>query len=247
MVRLPLFFIFSSISVLYCFAQEIDSVSTPVDSLSIELNDPLGDTLDSNKTSDSLKVKRRFVSPSIYFDIGKLLTTPTDFETKYEGGIEIKFWEVFPIGIEVGSATLSPNGAFSNGDYESKGSYYRIGAGYVGSYDARHDIGIAFRYGASTFKESGSVFINSPSGAQEDLILDINRENLNAEWWEVGLYSDSQLLKDSDLFRYGIDLRLRILRNYDSQEEVDVYAIPGYGRAFDKTIPSLNFFLKIKF
>ncbi len=217
MAKHRLLFIFSLILVLGSFAQTEDA--------------------------DSVVVKR-LVSPSLYLDYGKLLTIPTNFETKYEGGIEILFLEKFPLIIEAGQATLSPEGAYSNGIYESEGFYYRIGAGYYSQFLAKNKIGISFRYASSTFTEDGRIFIESPSGAQGDFIQNIIREDLKATWYEVVVYSDQKL---TDLFTIGVNLRLRVMAEYDRQSPVEVYSIPGYGRSFDRTIPAVNFFLKVTF
>ncbi|MEQ9466484.1 MAG: DUF6048 family protein [Ekhidna sp.] len=194
--------------------------------------------------ADSVGQSRRLLTPSIYLDYGKLFTIPTNFETKYEGGLELLFLEKFPLYLEAGQATLAPEGAYSNGTYESEGFYYRIGAGYVGQFLPKNKIGVSFRYAASTFTEDGRIFIESPSGAQETFVQNIQRDDLKATWYEVVIYSDRKL---SDLFSIGVNLRLRILGSYDEQAPVDAYAIPGYGRAFDKTIPAANFFFKVSF
>ncbi|WP_424964157.1 DUF6048 family protein [Ekhidna sp.] len=217
MVKQRLLFIFSLILSVGCFAQteEADTV-----------------------------VYRRTLTPSIYLDYGKLLTIPTNFETKYEGGIEILFMEKFPLIIEAGQATLSPEGAYSNGTYESEGFYYRIGAGYVSQFLPKNKIGISFRYASSTFSENGRIFIESPSDAQDDFVQSIEREDLTATWYELVVYSDRKL---SDVFSIGLNLRLRVLASYDEQNVPDVYAIPGYGRSFEDTVPAANFFLKVSF
>lgn len=217
MAKHRLLFIFSLITWISCFAQtgEADSI-----------------------------VVRRTVAPSLYLDYGKLLTIATNFETKYEGGIELLFWEKFPLILEAGQAILNPEGAYSNGIYESEGFYYRIGAGYYSQFLVKNKIGISFRYASARFSEDGRIFINSPSGAQDDFIQNILREDLKATWYEVVVYSDQKL---TDLFTLGVNLRLRLLAEYDEQSPVDVYSIPGYGRSFDKTIPAVNFFLKVTF
>lgn len=189
-------------------------------------------------------VYKRTLTPSLYLDYGKLLTIPVDFETKYEGGLELLFMERFPLIVEVGQATLTPEGAYSNGTYESEGIYYRIGTGYYSQFLPKNKIGLTLRYAASTFTETGRIFIESPSGSQDDFIQNIKREDLKASWYEIVVYSDRKL---SELFSIGLNLRLRILESYDEQEGVDVYSIPGYGRSFDKTIPAANFFLKVSF
>jgi len=192
---------------------------------------------------DSIAARPK-ITPSIYLDYGKILTIPFDFETKYEGGIEVLFFDKIPLIAEIGQATLAPKGAYSNGTYQSSGFYYRIGLGYLSQFKPKNKIGLTVRYGISHFEERGEVLIQSPSGAQEDLTQVIERSNLDARWYEVVLYSDRQLSK---LFSIGLNLRLRILGTYTQQEVPDVYAIPGYGRTFDRTIPAANLFLKVHF
>lgn len=202
--------------------------------------------LGQEEEADSLE-SVRMLTPSIYIDYGKLLTIPTSVETKYEGGIELLIAEKFPLIAEIGAATLSPTGAYSNGEYESKGTYYRFGTGYMSQFNPKNMIGISFRYGMSSFDEEGRIQIESTSGVQETFVQSIKRNNLSATWWEVVIYSDMKLLRESDLLYLGMNLRLRILQDYDKQESIDVYSIPGYGRSFDSTIPAANFFIKVKF
>lgn len=231
------------------FAQEMDSLV--VDSIHVDQVISVDSVIASADSTimepeDTIKIERKFLTIGPYIDISKLLTIPADFETKYEGGLELRFSERFSIYAEAGSATTSPKQAYTNGTYESTGTYYRLGLGYVGPLDLEHDIGISFRYGSATYDEDGRVFISSPSGGQADLVQSISRKGLTAQWWEVVLYSDRKLLENSDLLWLGLNLRLRILDSYDTQEAPDTYAIPGYGRTFDKSIPAVNFFLKIK-
>ena len=237
-------FISSLILAVACLGQEIDSLKSvqpaQSDSISIESTEELVE-------EDTIKIPRKFLSVEPYLDFGKLLTIPTEFETKYEGGLELRFYERFSLIAEAGSVTTSPEGAYSNGVYESSGIYYRVGVGYVGQLDAKHHTGISFRYASSSFEETGSFFIESPSGVQEGFTQRVNRSDLSAQWWEVVFYSDRKLFDSSDLFWFGLNIRFRILQRYDEQDVPDVYAIPGYGRAFDQTIPGANFFLKLKF
>lgn len=251
MEKRPLLFISSLLCVVLLLAQEVDSLkvdpASKVDSVSLSSDSVAVNIKDSVKVNPEDTIKRKFLTIGPYIDFGKLLTLPTDFETKYEGGLELRFFERYAIYAEAGSTTTSPKEAYTNGTYESTGTYYRLGAGYVGPFDPQHDIGISFRYGSSSFEESGRIFLESPSGSQEPLVRSIERKNLTAQWWEVVVYSDMQLFKNSKLFWFGVNIRLRILQSYDEQEVPDVYSIPGYGRSFDKTIPAANFFLKLKF
>ena len=194
--------------------------------------------------ADTVVYKPKTVTPAIYIDYGKLATIATNFETKYEGGIELLFLEKIQLIAEVGQATLTPEGAFSNGTYESEGTYFRVGAGYLGEFNAKTNIGISARYASSSFSESSRFFTESPSETQDTFVQEIERANLNATWYELVLYTDQRL---TDVFRMGVNIRFRILASYDEQTPVDVYAIPGYGRSFDNTIPAANFFIKVTF
>jgi len=251
MEKRPLLFISSLLLAgLSCFGQVGDSLTFRQDSIPpVVLNQADSAATEEPEVQNALEVKepKRFFTPSVYLDYGKLLTIPFAFETKYEGGIAFLLLEQFSMIFEAGSATLSPKGAFTNGSYESKGFYYRLGLGYVKSKDLEHYIGISLRYGAASFDEYGRISVKSTSGIQDDLVRTINRKDLTASWWELVVSTDRQLFKNAEMFWIGFNLRMRMLQSYDSQEEIDVYAIPGYGRAFDKTIPAANFFLKIKF
>ncbi len=245
-----LLFSFSLLLTFFGLAQEEDALQ--VDSLIVEQPALVDSTLSDSTTltttsADTVKIKRKFLMVGPYVDLTKLFTIPTDFETKYEVGLELRFSERFSVYGEWGSITTAPEDAYTNGIYENSGTYYRLGLGYVGPLDPKHDIGISFRYGASTFDEDGRIFIGSPTEIQDDVVRSISRKDLSANWWEIVLYSDRQLFLNSDLFWLGFNLRLRIMDRYDVQDVPDVYAIPGYGRAFDRTIPAMNFFLKVKF
>ncbi|WP_462249102.1 DUF6048 family protein [Ekhidna sp.] len=196
-----------------------------------------------SNAADSIVVKRTVI-PSLYIDYGKLLTIPSNIETKYEGGIELLFLEKFPLIIEAGQATLTPEGAYSNGTYESSGYYFRVGTGFMNQFTAKNKIGITARYARAIFKEEGRIFIESPSETQDTFVQNIDREDVNATWYEMVLYTDQKL---SDMFSIGLNLRFRVLVEYDEFSPVDVYSIPGYGRSFDGTIPAANLFLKVNF
>ena len=250
MEKRRLLFIFSLLAIFTCYGQD-PALKIARDTIpptqTFLLNDSTITTDGERSDSVETPLPKRFLIPSLYLDYGKLLTIPVSFETKYEGGVELLFGERFTIIGELGSATLSPRGAYTNGTYESDGIYYRLGLGYLMQKDAEHHIGISMRYGSASFDELVRIFIESTSGAQDDVSQTINRSSLAAKWWELILYTDQQLFRKSERFWVGLNVRLRILQSYDQQEEIDVYAIPGYGRSFDKTIPAANIFLKVRF
>ncbi|GAB4232442.1 MAG: hypothetical protein Tsb0034_05230 [Ekhidna sp.] len=186
-------------------------------------------------------VLKRPIILSLSVDYGKLLTIPFAFEQKYEGGVEVLIREKIPLILEAGMATLEPDRAYPNGSYESSGWYYRVGSGFVGTLNPKNKMGLSVRYAVSTFDELGRFFNDITN---ESSLQTIDRKGLNAQWWEVVLYSDKKI---SRFLSIGANFRFRIMQSYDKQEEVDVYAIPGYGRSFDSTIPAANFFIKVSF
>lgn len=209
----------------------------------------------SQEDSTATSPARRAFIPSIYLDYGKLLTLPTNFESKLEVGAQLLIAEKVPFIVEVGTATLTPESAYANGSYKSTGNYFRIGAGILTAIDAKNNIGLSFRYASSTFDESGEYTVESESGKQDNYHETIDRQNLKAIWYEAVLFSERKIIfrnNEGDEWKwnplsFGFNLRLRILANYDSFDPIDVYAIPGYGRSFDKAIPALNLFLKVNF
>lgn len=243
MARQHLLFIFSSFIAVIGFSQKIDTTIVS-DTTRADTHDLLSAPTQS---PDSAGTTRQLFSIGLSTDLGKLLSLPLSFETKYEGALDLTISERYIVLIEVGKATLEPKNAYTNGTYKSSGTYFRLGAGYLTSLDPKHHIGFTFRIGKATFSETGRIFLESPSGIQGEFIQTIDRKSLSASWWEAVIYSDKKVLQNSDLLWLGLNIRLRALILYDNQSAPDIYAIPGYGRSFDKSIPAANFFLKIKF
>ncbi len=191
-------------------------------------------------SNDSLSFRN--IIPGIYLDYGKLLTIASNFETKYEGGFELILKNKWQLIAEIGHGKLTPRSAIENGQYTSRGTYYRIGFGFVPYRDIGSRIGIGVRYAMSNFKDRVSYSIVSPTELQPDIEENFDRKNLSATWLETVLYSD---LAMNHWLAVGFQFRVRIMQDYDSFEEVNVYAIPGYGRAEDKSVLAVNLFLKI--
>lgn len=198
--------------------------------------------------TDTTRVVRAFI-PSIYIDYGKLLTIPLANELKYEGGIELLFNEKIPLIIEVGSATLTPREVYANGDYEAKGQYLRIGTGVYNQWQLKNKFGLTMRYAVSKFDEVARL--NSENiNIDRTLSASYDRKDVSASWLELVFYTDQKLFSDTkikDIFTIGMNLRYRYLLDYDIQTPDDVYAIPGYGRSFDESVPAMNVFLKVSF
>jgi hypothetical protein len=206
-------------------------------------------------STDSIETpeKKQFIRPGIYIDYGKLAVSFLDFETKYTAGLELVFWEKLVITAEAGQMTLRPQESFQNIDYESTGTYFKAGGGYITEFKPGFSIGLIARYGMSSFSDQGNIQIIDQTGIVGDYARSFSRENLSASWYEVALQSEKRLRLNKDVpeswlnktFSLGFYLQLRVLLDYDQQQGVDVNNIPGYGRAFDNTIPAFNLFVKI--
>jgi len=174
-------------------------------------------------------------------DILKLTSLATSFEQKYEGGAKVIFFEHIGLAFDLGYGQLEPERAIKNGNYTSEGTYFRAGLDYETKLDTKSNIYFGLRYGQSSFEDQGNYIITGQ--IEEDLETSFARSNLSADWFEVILGTEMRFFKD---FYVGTIFRLRILGNYDAFEPIDVYAIPGYGRPFDATIPAANIYFKYR-
>ena len=192
---------------------------------------------------DSLLVETKPTLSSIALsvDYGKLFGQFLNTESKYEFGGQVEFKDRFVFVGEYGFSTLTPNGAYQNTDYQSEGSYFRLGLGYKIPFDSKHNFYFSARYARADFSDQGAIDITSATGIFVDLHEPFKRDVLSAQWYEVVMSSEARLWKS---LYAGFHLRLRIMDKYDKQEPLDVYSIPGYGRTFDRSIPALNLYMK---
>ncbi|UXX78026.1 DUF6048 family protein [Reichenbachiella carrageenanivorans] len=182
-----------------------------------------------------------FSSVAVSLDYGKLFGQFLKTESKFEFGGQLEFRNKLILVGEYGFATLNPNGAYQNTDYQSEGNYFRVGLGYKIDMSAKNNIYFSARYARAAYSDKGTIDIASASGIYDDLMESFYRRDLSAQWFEVAMSSEARLWKG---LYAGFHLRLRIMDKYDEQEPLDVYSIPGYGRTFDRSIPALNLYLK---
>lgn len=202
------------------------------------INEPDTSILDTTKLN-----RPRIRDFGVYIDYGKLIGLLVDYEMKYEGGARLIFGNNIFIGAEVGNATINPKMAYKNTSYEVSGSYMRIGLGKLGALNPKTNIGFGVCYAMANYSDGGTTKLTSPSGLHEDTLQEFSRTGMKANWYEFNFISESQLNK----FVYaGLNLRVRVMGNYDAQSPLDVYTIPGYGRTFDKSLPAANLFLRFK-
>lgn len=195
--------------------------------------------------SEGDQISMPFVSSvALSVDYGKLFGQFLNTESKYELGTQVELKNRLVLIGEYGYATLNPDGAYQDTDYTSTGSYYRAGLGYKIDMTQKNNLYFSVRYARAFHSDKGVIDITSASGIYNDLADPFERTGLSAQWYEVAMSSEARLWKG---LYAGFHLRLRIMDKYDQQEPLDVYAIPGYGRTFDRSIPALNLYLKYAF
>ncbi len=242
-------------------AQDSLQVVQPKDSTQLTIQDSvaqiaqdtippiLNDSINS-APSDSLTAEDSSTYFAIYLsiDYGKLITTLAQFENKYEFNVGIRFSKHLRATADIGYGNLAPPSAIQNGNYNSVGTYYRLGFDYMFTIAPKTYLSFGGMYALSNFKDQGSVEIISelwPSLSQS-----FERNDLSANWAEFVITSEAPILnRDSGFLSniyWGIKLRLRFMIEKPTPENFDVYAIPGYGRTFNDLVPAANLFVVYK-
>jgi len=216
----------------------------PLRPIIVEYDDPLSllDLLVVEKHG-SLKPYIPFVQHiDFLIDYGKLATTLlTKFESKYEGGIGVLFRRNIHLATAFGHAQLNPKNSFKNStDYTIQGNYFRVGLAYLVHYDLENNLYLGLQYGRSFFEDKGIITLEN---AGSTVPHNVDRKDLVASWFEVVLGSETKLIKKLNLY-VGFFLKLRILDTFENVEPARVYAIPGYGRTADRTVPVVNLYAK---
>lgn len=174
-------------------------------------------------------------------DYGKILTLPSNFETKFEGAIGLKFQGRYEVLVEIGYSNLTPQDEIKNGSYQSKGLYYRAGLSYGGEILPNNFLSLGVLYGSSTFEDNGIVVIQST--IWDDFNEPFERTNLVASWFEIVMITEQHI---SDNLSLGAKFRLRNLSNFINESNPEVISIPGYGKAYNNSIPVVNLFVKYR-
>ena len=225
-------------------AQEVDSLMQETDAPSLELQSHVQHSTDSldSLVSQPVDTSKFIKLADIYLDYGKLVTMPFSFETKAEMGIGMYFRFNFGLNVEAGYGAKYPEDAYKNSDYSVKGYYGRIGLNYHYTYAPGVHLYLGAKYGYSMYEDGGTYELGSDTwGNYSD---SFKRTNLQANWFEI-IGGSERRWKGN--FYLGFVVRVRVLMNYDTFTPIDVYAIPGYGRTMDKSIPALNLYIKYIF
>ncbi|MEM7109124.1 MAG: DUF6048 family protein, partial [Bacteroidota bacterium] len=179
----------------------------------------------------------------ITVDYGKLATLASDFESKVEASIGVQLLNRLVPVIEVGFSTLNPRTAFENGTYESTGIYGRFGINYLIPFDNTNTYYAGLRYGLSAFEDEGNYIIESD--IFETYSIPFGESSQTATWFEVVLGSEKKV-RNYNIYLGGL-FRLRFISTRDRFVPIDTYAIPGYGRTLDETVPAFNLYIKYLF
>ena len=175
-------------------------------------------------------------------DYGKLATLPFKFEKKAQAGAGIYFRNNFGLAVEAGYGKLIPETAYRNADYQVEGIYGLAGFNYMYEYNPGTRLYLGARYAMSRFSDRADFTILNP--LWEDYNGSFERSGLSAKWAELIFGSESSWKRNLFL---GFTVRFRIMISYPQFNDVDLYAVPGYGRAADKTTPAFNLYLKYLF
>ena len=179
----------------------------------------------------------------VYLDYGKLITQFSEFESKLEAGIAIQLSNKLAPNFQAGYATLEPATAFENGTYKSTGYYGRIGVNYLIPFDNTNNFFVGVKYALAFYEDEGMYEISSD--IFDTYSVSFSEKDLEANWFELVIGSEKKL--KSEKWAVGGQFTFRVMNQRDKFSPVDTYAIPGYGRTLDRTVPAVNVYLKYKF
>jgi len=184
---------------------------------------------------DSSSVKRNAFE--VHINYSKFISYLTNFEEKLEAGAGLLLFDHFRVSFNYGTAKIQPKKAFDNAKYKSEGDYFRLGVEYQGKLRPGFFLSVGVGYAKSEFDDHITTIINS--NFFEEYIMD--RQGIKANWYSIIAGSEMELSRNLLL---GWKFRMRFLESHDRQFPIDVYTVPGYGRAEDKSIPSINLYAK---
>jgi hypothetical protein len=243
-MKLLFAFTFKILLITCCFTrtngQEINGEISPTDSLeeisTVESASAIQQADTAANLSDDVSLIRRF---EISLDYLKLVSLALPAETKLEGGIAIITKLNLAINIEIGYGAKMPENHFKNAEYRVEGMYGRAGLSYIFPFNPSVNFYLGARYGMSRYEDEATYTIES--SLWDPYQARLTRTGLSARWAELIVGSESQYKGN---FYLGFIFRLRAMISQDNFSPLEVYAVPGYGRTMDKTIPALNLYIK---
>lgn len=150
--------------------------------------------------------------------------------------VDVDFYRYFLVG-EFGVYERTRAG--TNGDYHTKGSYWRIGAdvNFMQHDPDKSVMSFGLRYGNSYFSDELTTVQADPVYGTRT--LSFQNDNLNADWFELVAGLKVPVWK----FWMGYNVRLKF--GIDKFEDLQFrpYEAPGYGLAGEKDYWEFNYFL----
>jgi hypothetical protein len=229
----------------HIYSPESDSIIVLSDPLSMDM-DSLGlksdSTLKAAKINPEDTIERFHSGFFIKVDYGKLLTLPSQFESKLEGSAGFVIFRRIVVNATYGTATLDPLKAYKNVEfYTIEGNYLKFGLEHYFIVNPKNFFTLGAKYAMGNYSDEGKFLIGSEFW--DEYGEEFGSSDLKANWIELVMDTETYLAKNLYL---GAQFSLRIMINFDSREDIPVYAIPGYGRTFDKTVPAASLYIKYK-
>jgi len=197
---------------------------------------------------DSLQTKEKTFTINIVADYGKLVESLFNQQSKWEFGVELQFLPHYRVVSEYGFASLNPANVVNNGSYNSEGNYFRVGLEYIFILNANRYLSTGLMYGNSKFQDRLHVQVLSEFWQNIDLVSE--RKDLSVDWIEWVLTTEGPIFNAIDgplsKFYWGVKFRVRFLISDITQPEIDILAIPGYGKTYSNVVPAVNLFLKYR-
>jgi|GEM_PF-4052467 len=183
------------------------------------------------------------------YDYGKSVALLLNDNVRQEAGIDYTFKKHIVLRFEAGNAKLKPKNAILNGTYQSKGSYFRIGPMYKIEPAPSRYLSIGATFGFSFFKDLGQV--NILSEVYPDLNKIIDRSGLSARFVELAVSTEGPISKNARGFGrhlyWGATARIKYLVSETSVNELDIYAIPGFGTTRKSSSVAASLFIAYHF
>lgn len=219
---------------------DADSIAQAKTADSIAIVNQRADSLElANQIADSIAISGNKFSVNIFIDYGKLLTLPFKFEQKFEGGFYLMINRKWAFGAEGGKMSLTPYRPYRNGNAEVNGIYYGGFLQYFLNLDLYSSLFLGAGYNIGTFDDYITYTIADDLFGKK--VYELRRSGLNASWATLRLGTEQKLNRFISL---GGVVEFRVKTSFDQPEGIQPYAIPGYGKANDRTSPALNLYLK---
>jgi hypothetical protein len=128
----------------------------------------------------------------------------------------------------------------NNGHYTNSGNYWRVGVdiNFLKKDPIKNMFFIGLRYGHSKYDEQLDYIITTTEFGTVNKSLE--NTNFKASWLELTTGLKVKVLK---AFWMGYTARLKFAPNFNNDQQLQTYDIPGYGLTFKKNWWGFNYYL----